>query len=422
MTFDIKYRPKTLDSYLGSDGMKRVLRAKSLRGTLFNRSYLFGGPKGCGKTTVARWVAKSILCKSKVESDPCNLCSVCLGVDDNSLPGFDEIDAAVSGNVDRIREIISDAGYLSLNGDKRIVIMDEAHRLNSQSQDILLKALEDRILIALFCTTEPEKIRPAIRSRLEEYHIKPPSTGDLTVWASRIASEESVSLDEDLLPVFVERCGHCPRVVAANLALLSDIGGLNTENLRTIFDTSLPEAVVEYIKSFSDKAERIRLTSDIVSNFNAKTFIKEVVHVVSLRKRIDFNISVSYPISLMDIKITDSLMDMIKDALSYPDINETVLTFIATKDWKSKSDSVVLPSSVDPCTPNDKPKNPNKVIEIDGIRYNKFERLTSLDDKMETPKAEEKYNSIEAIVEFNNLKVPMAERDFGREFIRRIKN
>lgn len=421
MTFDLKYRPRTLDEMLGSSGMKRVLGIKSQKGTIQNRSYLFGGPKGCGKTTIARWVAKAILCKSKVEADPCNACDTCKGVEENQLPGFDEIDAAVSGSVERIREIISDAGYLSLNGDKRIVILDEAHRLNAQAQDVLLKALEDRVLIALFCTTEPEKIRPAIRTRLEEYHIKPPLSEDLIGLCKKIIEAEDISTDESLLPIFVERCGNCPRVVAANLALLKDLGGLNTSNLQTIFDNSLPEAVIRWISVFGDKAERIKYTAEVIANHNPKTFLKELVQVISFIKRLSYNIPVSYPLSLAGLKISDEINQFINDCLAYPEVTETSLTFLVTKDYKSVS--VEVKNAKSETLDNDKPvkKSFRKVIEIDGIKYNSQEKLTSLDDKIEVSVNTDISNPVETTVEYINLKVPMTEREFGREYIRRVK-
>ena len=420
MTFDLKYRPKVLGEFLGSDGMKRVLAAKSVRTKLHNRSYLFGGPKGCGKTTIARWVSKAILCKNKVEADPCNVCDVCKGVDENAIPGFDEIDAAVSGSVDRIREIISDAGYLSLNGDKRLVILDEAHRLNAQAQDVLLKALEDRVLVAFFCTTEPEKIRPAIRSRLEEYHIKPPSVGDLIHYSKSLCETESIPYDETILPNFVDRCGCCPRVVAANLSLLADLGGVNLTNFHTVFDNSLADAVVNFISNFDDKVERIRLMSDLTSKFNPKTFLKELVYVISLVKRREYNIEVSYPISIVSLKVSKPLSEFIFDCLSFPEVSETALTFLVTKDYARAETPVQVENKS--VAGNTEPKrNIRKVIEIDGIKYNDQEKLTSLDDKIEVSVNVEVINPLENPVEFINLKVPMTERDFGREYIRRIK-
>jgi len=342
-------------------------------------------------------------------------------VEENTIPGFDEIDAAVSGSVERIREIIADAGYLSLNGDKRIVILDEAHRLNSQAQDVLLKALEDRILVALFCTTEPEKIRPAIRSRLEEYHVKPPSLGDLVSFGRDLCAKEGISCDEELLPNFVDRCGFCPRVVAANLALLQDLGGLNRSNFQLVFDNNLADSVIEFIRVFEDKPERIRLMSEITTAHNSKTFLKELVNVVSLVKRIGYNIPVSYVVSLKTVVISRALEDFIFDCLSFPDINETALTFAVTKDYKKEALVVTAPSGEESSPTPSKRKSINKIIEIDGIKYNSQEKLTSLDDKIETSSGPEQVDPIENPVEFINLKVPMTEREFGREYIRRIK-
>lgn len=419
MTFDLKYRPQHLNEYLGAEGMKKVLISKSIRGTLGNRSYLFGGPKGSGKTTIARWVSKAILCKNKVEHEPCGVCGVCTGVEENSLPGFDELDAAVSGSVDKIREIIADAAYLSMDGNKRIVIIDEAHRLNAQCQDVLLKALEDRVLVALFCTTEPEKIRPAIRSRLEEYYIRSPDLNELIVWARKIILNEEISFDENLLPILMERSLFCPRMVAANLSLLKDLGGVHVDNLRLVVSIDICEYAVSYIKNFDDKIERIQITSDVCSKFNAKTFLKEVIHCISLRKKQLLNISIQYPVDILNLQISEGIMLMIQEALSYPEINESVLTFLATKEWAVKRESITSTE-----IKSDKPKKRsiNKIIEIDGIKYDRKETLTSLDDKIDVLPTESVVPTNNNFVEYDNVKVPMTEKDFGREYVRRVKN
>src|SRR5690606_30604207 len=120
--FDLKYRPQTFTRVLGNSGVKKLLLTRSQNKSLSDQSMMLSGPKGCGKTSLARIIARAISCTDLQDGEPCNECVNCISITSESDHNFQELDAASQGTVDRIRDMVREADYQSLNGMKQVYI------------------------------------------------------------------------------------------------------------------------------------------------------------------------------------------------------------------------------------------------------------------------------------------------------------
>jgi DNA polymerase III subunit gamma/tau len=201
-----KYRPATFAEVKGQDHVTGPLR-QALRTGRINHAYLFSGPRGCGKTSSARILARSLNCVNGPTPEPCGVCDSCVALAPSGPGSIDviEIDAASHGGVDDARELRERAFYTPVSGRFKIYIIDEAHMVTQQGFNALLKLVEEPPphLKFIFATTEPEKVIPTIRSRTHHYPFRlvPPST--LRELMQDILRKEGVTAEEAVLPLVV---------------------------------------------------------------------------------------------------------------------------------------------------------------------------------------------------------------------------
>ena len=190
--WDTKYRPLKFGDVLGQEGNVQLLKARLSKGSALDTNYIFSGGHGQGKTTLARILARTMLCLdvNKDDPEPCNECDNCVAVLRGSATAYVEQDAASGGTIDNIRSLVEDLPFAVFNAAKRVYVFDEAHRMSRDAQDVLLKPLEEKRMVGIFCTTEPEKIRGPIRSRCEEYAIRKITREDVLVRMNRILDTE----------------------------------------------------------------------------------------------------------------------------------------------------------------------------------------------------------------------------------------
>ena len=173
MALDTKYRPLNYEDVLGQDASVSVLRQFIKEGRGFHQSYVFCGQHGSGKTTLGRILARALLCSSPVDGAPCNECHSCkVFLNGGTHESFEELDAATKSGKNDLARIVENVTYSTFSGKRRIYLFDESHRLSKQALDALLKPMEDNVegsedkkLVCIFCTTEPEKMRSTIFSR-----------------------------------------------------------------------------------------------------------------------------------------------------------------------------------------------------------------------------------------------------------------
>ncbi|MBE0565397.1 MAG: DNA polymerase III subunit gamma/tau, partial [Krumholzibacteria bacterium] len=199
-----KYRPETFDRVVGQTHVTGTLRAALRKGKL-SHAYLFAGPRGCGKTTVARLLAKAINCRTNRGGDPCGECDTCRAIAAGSYLDVLEIDAASNTGVDNIRELRDMAQYSPSEGSSRVFIIDEVHMLSKGAFNALLKILEEPPARVYFCfaTTEPAKIPRTILSRCQRFDLRLLSRDELSVRLAEIAAAEGVALQGGALRLLV---------------------------------------------------------------------------------------------------------------------------------------------------------------------------------------------------------------------------
>jgi DNA polymerase-3 subunit gamma/tau len=195
-----KYRPQQFDDIVAQVHVTRTLK-NAIKSGRISSGYLFTGPRGTGKTTTARILAKTLNCIDGPTPTPCDKCPSCLEIIASSSLDVLEIDAASNTGVDDIRTLRENVRYLPTSGKKRIYIIDEVHRLSGSAFDALLKTLEEppAHVVFIFATTEPHKVPETIRSRTQRYDFHRISATDIKEHLKRIAEAEKITIDDDAL-------------------------------------------------------------------------------------------------------------------------------------------------------------------------------------------------------------------------------
>jgi DNA polymerase-3 subunit gamma/tau len=209
-----KYRPATFGEVVGQEHVTEPLSTALSSGRI-NHAYLFSGPRGCGKTSSARILARSLNCEQGPTPTPCGVCDSCVALAPNGPGNVDvvELDAASHGGVDDTRELRDRAFYAPAQSRYRIFIVDEAHMVTTAGFNALLKIVEEppEHLIFVFATTEPEKVLPTIRSRTHHYPFRLLAPKTMRGLLERICAQENVTVDDAVYPLVIRAGGGSPR-------------------------------------------------------------------------------------------------------------------------------------------------------------------------------------------------------------------
>lgn len=265
MALDTKYRPLNYDDVLGQDAHKAVLRQFVKEGKGFHQSYVFCGQHGSGKTTMGRILARALLCENPSGGDPCDECSSCrILLAGGSHEGFEELDAASKSGKGDLAKIIEDLSYATFSGSRRIYLFDESHRLSKAALDILLKPMEDCVegsedkqLICIFCTTEPEKMRSTIFSRCAPAFViravEPEKIAERLAW---VCDQEEVKYDQSALVTIAEVTECHIRDALKTVEGVSMLGEVNKDHVTQYLQLGANDLALDVLESIGKDLTR----------------------------------------------------------------------------------------------------------------------------------------------------------------------
>ncbi len=295
-----KYRPSSFSEVSGENEIVKSLKL-SLKNKSMAHAYLFSGPRGVGKTTIARLIAKGVNCLNlKENGEPCNECKNCKAINEGRFSDLIEIDAASNRSIDEIRSLKEKINYQPVEGLKKVYIIDEAHMLTKEAFNALLKTLEEppAHVIFILATTELEKILPTIISRCQRYDFKPLDLEEMKAGLEHILKEENLSMTDDVYPVIYENSSGSMRdsisilerlIVTANgkeinLKIAEDTLGITPSSRIKIFlNTILNENEYDIINELESLANE---------SFDIELFFKDLAKYCKnaiLKKELDID-------------------------------------------------------------------------------------------------------------------------------------
>ena len=200
-----RFRPGRFDEIRGQDHVVRALRS-AVRDDRVSHAYLFSGPRGTGKTSSARILAKALNCEAPVDGEPCGTCTSCVEITQGSSLNVHELDAASNNGVDAMRDLVAHAG-LGTPGRWKVYIVDEVHMLSTAAANALLKTLEEppSHVVFVLATTDPQKVPPTIRSRTQHLEFRLLGAGTLHDLLESVKQEAGLQVDEEALEAAVRR-------------------------------------------------------------------------------------------------------------------------------------------------------------------------------------------------------------------------
>ena len=246
-----KWRPSSFDELAGQEHVSTTLR-QSVRLGRISHSYLFCGPRGCGKTTTARIIAKAANCLDTQDGDPCNACTICQAINEGRFMDIIELDAASNRGIDEIRDIRDKVNFAPVQGRRKVYIIDEAHMLTDAASNAFLKTLEEppAHVIFVLCTTEAHRILPTIVSRCQRLDFRRIPSETVTRRLSEIADAEGVAVEPAALRMVARYAAGSLRDAENLLEQLavSCPGGVTAPQVENLLGTGSDEAALELVK------------------------------------------------------------------------------------------------------------------------------------------------------------------------------
>jgi DNA polymerase III subunit gamma/tau len=224
-----KYRPKTFDEVVGQEHITTTLK-NAMKNNQLAHSFLFTGPRGIGKTSCARILAKTINCTNQTDKlEACGECASCNSFQDNNSFAIYELDAASNNGVEHIRELTEQVRFAPQGGKYKVYIIDEVHMLSGSAFNAFLKTLEEPPHYAIFilATTEKHKIIPTILSRCQIFDFKRISSKEVVTHLSEICEKESIKYEEDALQLVAQKSEGCMRDALSIMDKVASFSGGN---------------------------------------------------------------------------------------------------------------------------------------------------------------------------------------------------
>lgn len=308
-----RYRPQKFSEVVGQDHVIKTL-SSALSGGRVAHAYLFAGPRGVGKTTVARLLAKAVNCLSNDSIEPCNKCESCLEIMDSRALDLIEIDAASNRGIDEIREIRERVKFAPTRNKYKVFVIDEAHQLTKEAFNALLKTLEEPPEHAIFvlATTEAYKMLPTILSRVQRFDFKKVSLPDVLKRLEMITKKEKIKIDKKALRIISLNAEGYMRDAESMLGQVVAFSGnkeitvKDVEEILGIVDINLAIKFIDLLISKKSKESLLFIDKFINQGYDLAQFVQSLIN---------------YSRKLLLIRISKDLSNLIKEELSTEQLN-----------------------------------------------------------------------------------------------------
>jgi len=278
-----KWRPQSFSELLGQDHVVRTLRNALSSGKIAH-AYLFSGPRGVGKTTTARLLAKALNCERGPTSDPCNLCGPCKEISEGTSIDVLEIDGASHTGVDHVRELRESARYMPTRSRHKVYIIDEVHMLSISAFNALLKILEEPPphVIFIFATTEPHKVPLTVLSRCQRFDFRRIPSQVILQHLRRIVEAEEVKADEEALRVIARSAEGSMRDAQSLLdqAISYSGGEIRLQDVRELLggaEGAMIQQVLEEVAKGDPKGALLAFSELFQQGVDLRYFLRELM-------------------------------------------------------------------------------------------------------------------------------------------------
>lgn len=279
ISFYRKWRPQNFEEIIGQDYNIKTIR-NAISNNRLSHSYIFCGPRGTGKTSTARILAKSLNCEKGITPDPCNKCKNCISISNGSSVDVVEIDAASNRGINEIRELREKVKYLPSVLRRKVYIIDEVHMLTTEAFNALLKVLEEppEHVLFIMATTEPNKVIPTILSRCQRFDFSPVPVDKIKERLQHIARSEKINMDKSAVDMIAKYADGSLRDADGILEQLASFGEnkIDAKDIVSLLGVTDLDLLFKFTDVLINKnlTDGLLLTSKIIAgNQNLKVFV-----------------------------------------------------------------------------------------------------------------------------------------------------
>lgn len=344
-----KYRPKNFFEVVGQEHIVQTLK-NAIKFGKISHAYLFSGPRGTGKTTLARIFTKAVNCENPRGDEPCNICLSCTEIQNQSALDLIEMDAASNRGIDEIRSLREALRFSPVRLKYKVYIIDEAHMLTKEAFNALLKTLEEppeRVMF-IFATTEPEKMPATILSRVQHFDFRKISLPEIIKRLKNISQAENVKIDEAALRIIALNADGCLRDAESLLNQIISMAGENisyddVRNFLGVFDFRSTANFVDYLVK-KDLVSSIKFLNQLnEEGYDILSFTKSLINY--LRKILILKINPEFKIDDLTLEQKEVLSAQSQN-LALSEVHKFIHSLISSVELMKKTDFPLLPLEI----------------------------------------------------------------------------